>query len=107
MIETVDHYFFSKSSADHRIPVLREFLDGYVLYGDIDLTLRCYGDWVNSNRVVWPYAHGRLQQPEWVRHNFDILEAIDELRRLESKRPTLQGLPNVDSLFGATETEGG
>lgn len=65
------------------------------------MMLRCYNDWTNSNRVTWPYPHGRMFQPTWVTDYFDIFEAVDELRRLEGKRPDPSAYPTLDQLdFG-------
>lgn len=66
--------------------------------------LRCYNDWVNSNRVVWPNGGTRLTEPAWVVDWFSIFEAVDELRKLEVKKPSHEGLPNVDDLFGVPPT---
>jgi len=100
MIATVDSYFFTKLNKDARLAKLREFTANYVLYGDVALTLRLYDDWVRSNRSVWPFPNGRLFQPEWVQHNFDILQSLDEISKLEAHRPSLAGLPSFEQAIG-------
>lgn len=47
--------------------------------------INCYFDWKASDRVVWPFEGGRLQQPDWILSLWRTLERIDEFYALKKK----------------------
>jgi len=54
---------------------------------------QCYFDWIASNRTVWPFEGGRLQQPDWVERVFKTLERLEEFHKLKKKVITTFTLP--------------
>jgi len=64
---------------------LRQWLDADECVLPTDLLVNCYFDWLASNRVVWPFAGGRLQQPLWVLDVFKTIERLDEFYQLKRK----------------------
>ena len=99
MIRRVDQFFAGKAlNDDQRRLLLRQTTANYVIYGDLEMALRLFNDWNVSNRVVWPYPGGRLNQPQWVTGNFETLEMLSELFKLEKKLPRADGLPTEEEL---------
>lgn len=53
-------------------------LEGAFILGDISLALACYNDYQASSHVRFPFDGGRLEQPEWVLHNLNVLTLWSE-----------------------------
>ena len=82
----MEQAFEDKNAEDDvRYEQLRVWLDAddYIL-PNREL-IECYFDWKASNRVVWPLAGGRLDQPVWVLETWRTLERLDEFYKLKVK----------------------
>ena len=62
--------------------MLDDVLSTAVLLGDVDSALAYYNDWKVSDRVRFPFAGGRLEQPVWVLHNLNTLALMQEYHEL-------------------------
>lgn len=84
--DRLEKVFAEKNQTDEeRYEDLRQWLDADECVLPTDLLVNCYFDWLASNRVVWPFAGGRLQQPLWVLDVFKTIERLDEFYQLKRK----------------------
>ena len=72
----MEEYFDPKPSPARRQDLERAYQQA-TLIGDIEIALKMYADWKISNRVRFPFAGGRADQPSWILHNLDTLAMID------------------------------
>jgi hypothetical protein len=73
------------ASDEERYEQLRKWLDEDEYLLPTRELVECYFDWKASNRVVWPFPGGRLDQPEWIRLVWRTLERLDEFWKLKPK----------------------
>lgn len=91
---------------DERYEQLRQWLEGDEYILPTRELVNCYFDWLASNRVVWPFAGGRLQQPEWITVLWRTLERLDEFYKLKKTVVKEVTLPVFNaSMFGGTNVQ--
>lgn len=103
MIQRVDAFFFSKETEQQRMKRLREFIAEYPAHIDderLPLMLNAYNEFIQSNRLAYPFGGGRMAQPQWVLDYFAVFDAITELKALEGKRVDTATLPSREAASG-------
>lgn len=64
---------------------LEEVLDDFTLVNEDSVS--AFKAYIDSNYVVLPFSGGWLEQPSWVKHDFDLLKALLEYHYRNLQRP--------------------